>query len=251
MRFSNMAVSVLAQSVPLLAVGHIAGWKKREERSRLRSRRLHDALLLGDHDKKGVLFEKRKGVHVKHDDVLEKKRSGSAQLVQDSVSSEVASGDREASVECDPLSKATDSGIFGCGVDRHCVVSEESELGGLCVADNLAPSINRELQSDVTCVYGDEGLLCDYCQFNRTSRTGNVTCSGQFCFETFCGNYTVSGSWNADGSYSLKECYDLNKTAMGLESFCYFFSNSSDVGPIGLERTHDRWMDHGPLKEAT
>jgi hypothetical protein len=147
MRFSRMAVSVLANSVPLLAVSDLAGWKKREERSWLQDRRLRDALLVGDHDKKGVLFEKHVRVHGKQvNDVLDKKRSGSARLVQDSASSEVPSDDREASVECDPLSKVNDSGIFGCGVDVHCVESEESKLGGFCVSAKQAPSINRALQ---------------------------------------------------------------------------------------------------------
>jgi hypothetical protein len=36
-------------------------------------------------------------------------------------------------------------------MDSHCVESEESEMGGLCVANNLAPSINRALQSNATC----------------------------------------------------------------------------------------------------
>jgi hypothetical protein len=39
--------------------------------------------------------------------------------MQDSASSEVAFENREASVECHPLSKGTDSGIFGCGMDLH------------------------------------------------------------------------------------------------------------------------------------
>jgi hypothetical protein len=223
MRFSSMAVSVLAQSVPLLAVGHLAGWKKREERSWLQSRRLlRDALFVEDHDKKGVLFEKHGRVHGKQDnDVLEKKHSGSARLVQDSASSEVASGDREASVECDPLSKMSDSGIFGCGMDSHCVESEESKLGGLCVAANLAPSVNRALQAYKPCVQDEQGRLCDCSQFNSTINAGNATCTKSFCWETFCGNYTISGSWNADGSYSFEKCYDLKETAMGLESYCY------------------------------
>ena len=73
MRFSGIAVSLLAQSVPLLAFGHLAGWKKREERSWLQNRRLRDALLMADHDKKGVLFEKHVGVLGKLNDVLKKK----------------------------------------------------------------------------------------------------------------------------------------------------------------------------------
>jgi hypothetical protein len=71
----------------------------------LQNRRLRDALLVGVHDKKGIVLEKRVGVHFKQDNVLEKERPGSARLVQDSASSEVPSDDREASVECDPRSK--------------------------------------------------------------------------------------------------------------------------------------------------
>jgi hypothetical protein len=138
--------------------------------------------------------------------------------VQDSALSEVPSDDREASVECDPLSKVvTDSGIFDCGMDGHCVESEESELGGFCVAANLAPSINRALQSYNPCVKDEQGRLCD------CSSTTNATCTKSFCWKKskVCGNYTISGSWNADGSYSFEKCYDLKETAMGLESYCY------------------------------
>jgi hypothetical protein len=94
MHFSSMAVSVLAQSLPLLAVGHLDGWKTREKRSWLQSRRLRDA---------GMLFEERVGVHDKQEDVLKKKRAGSARLEQDSASREARSQDREAAIECDPL----------------------------------------------------------------------------------------------------------------------------------------------------
>jgi hypothetical protein len=242
MRFNGMAVSVLAQSVPLLAVGHLAGWKRREERSWLQGRRLRDALLLGDHDKKGMLFKKRVGVHGKHDnDALEKKRSGSTRLVQDSASSEVRSDDREASVECDPLSKMTDSGILGCAMDLHCIESEESEMGGLCVAANLAPSINRALQQDSNfyCDEGtdEDGFTCDCSQFNQSSGVGNFTCSLPSCWGTICMLVSFSSSYNADGSYNIRNCFELNSTIMGLDSYCSFFSISSDfdVTECGFE----------------
>jgi hypothetical protein len=240
MRFNSMAVSVLAQSVPLLAVGHLAGWKRREERSWLQSRRLRDALLVGDHDKKGMLFEKRIGVYDKHDDVLEKKRSGSARLVQDSASREIPYDDREASVECNPLSKVTDSGIFGCGLDRHCVESEESKMGGLCVAASMAPSINRALQeNDFYCDEGTDetGTTCDCSQFNQTSGVGNATCTGPFCVGMYCGNFTSRASSYADGSFQYESCYELsgNTTAMGLESYCYSNSFSSDLNSTECE----------------
>jgi hypothetical protein len=186
---------------------------------------------VGDHDKKGVLFEKREGVHGKHDNnVLEKRHSGSARLVQDSALSEVPSDDREASVECDPLSKVvTDSGIFGCGMNNRCVESEESGMGGFCVADNMAPSINRALQQNVTCVGTPrDGLTCDCSDFDNTNSVGNFTCREDFCYETVCGNSTYSQSNAADGWFSRKVCRNYNATVLGLESYCFSFSFSSD-----------------------
>jgi hypothetical protein len=226
MHFSSIAVSVLAQSVPLLAVGHRAGWKKREERSWVQGRRLSDALLVGIHDKKGIVLEKRVGVHVKQDDVLKTKRAGSARLAQDSASSEIPSDDREASVECDPHSKVTDSGIFGCGMDGHCVESEESELGGFCVALKLALSVNRALQQDVRCVEGpdEDGKTCDCSVFNNTSGFGTFTCiESEYCFvespET-CG-IERSNTYNADGSYGSGYCFDPTDGGELVNKFCY------------------------------
>jgi hypothetical protein len=179
-----------------------------------------------------MLLEKRVRVHGKQDDVLEKKRSGSARLVQDSASSAVPSHDREeASVECDPLSKVTDSGIFGCGMDGHCVESEESELGGFCVPANLAPSINksinRALQENVTCVEGpdEDNLTCDCSQFNETSEVGLFTCSGPFCIGTVCGTGDNSYLYTDDG-WRMESCVtDLSTTLMGIESYCLSYSH--------------------------
>jgi hypothetical protein len=243
MRFSSMAVSVLAQSVPLLAVGHLAGWKKREERSWLQSRHLlRDALFVEDHDKKGMLFEKRVGVGVrdKHDnDVLEKKHSGSARLVQDSASSKVAFDDREASVECNPRSKVSDSGIFSCGMDSHCVESEESEMGGLCVSSKQATSFNRALQQNVTCVEGPDayGTTCECSEFNNTSGVGPFVCIGGFCVGTTCVIASSTTSIFYDGSYIIGRCYGLNTTVLGLESYCY--SVNSDISSTECEITAD------------
>jgi hypothetical protein len=224
-----MAVSVLAQSLPLLAVGYRAAWKKREERSWLQNRRLRDALLMADHDKKGVLFEKHPGAPNKQDDALEKKHSGSARLAQDSALGKVPSDNREASVECDPLSKVTDPGIFGCGMDSHCVASEESEMGGFCVTTKQAPSIDRELQeSAVICLEEIESglgnLTCDCSQFDTTG--GNFTCTGPFCYSYACGTETFSYSLDfADGSFAFDNCF-VGTPFMGLESYCTSYSSS-------------------------
>jgi hypothetical protein len=211
---------------------------------------------VGVHDKKGLVLEKSVGDHVKQDNVLDK-RPGSARLVQDSGSSEVPSDDREASVECDPRSKVADYGIFGCGMDSHCVESEESELGGFCVALKRAPSINRALQANLTCVekISEEDAAtcnctytCDCSQFNNTSGSGSIKCTGtsQYCFgesaQKICGSYDFSYNFttNADGSYDLDYCdYDFSGvlgTAVGLESFCYVYRNvSSDYKSVECE----------------
>jgi hypothetical protein len=112
---------------------------------------------VGVHDKKGMLFDKRVGVHDKQNDLFEKKLSGSAHLLQHSASNDVPSDDREASVECDPLSIVNDSGILACGIVSHCVESEESEMGGFCVASKQASSISRDLQV-ATCNTGPSVL---------------------------------------------------------------------------------------------
>jgi hypothetical protein len=259
MHFSSMAVSVLAQSVPLLAVGHRAGWKRREQRSWLQSRRLRDALLVGVHEKKGIVPEKGVGVHVKQDNVLEKKRAGSARLVQDTASSEVPSDDREASVECDPRSKVADTGIVGCGMDSHCVESEESELGGLCVALRQAPSVNRALQRDVRCVEGpyEDGTTCDCSQFNtNTSGFGTFTCTGENCFEKFgelCGTFRISYTYIADGTYEGEVCFEFSGVqgaAVGLESYCY--SQNSDLTSTNCEiKVNDIACNICEIEQAT
>jgi hypothetical protein len=149
--------------------------------------------------------------------------------LQDSASSDVPSVDREASVECDPLSKVTDSGIFGCGEDSHCVKSEESELGGFCVSSKQAPSIDRALQQNATCVENDSfGFTCDCSEFDNTRGAGNLTCIlSEYCIGTICVNLTYSASYNGDGSYSYERCIELepNMTPMGLESYCYYVSS--------------------------
>jgi hypothetical protein len=266
MRFSSMAVSVLTQSVPLLAVGHRAGWKRREERSWLQSRRLRDALLVGVHDKNGIVLENRVGVHVKQDKVLEKKRAGSARLVQDKASSEVISDDREASGECDPLSRETDSGMFGCDMDSHCVESEESKLGGFCVALKQAPSINRALRENVTCVekpseeYAAEcncTYTCDCSQFNNTSGFGTFTCTEEDCFEEsgeVCATFRTSYTNNADGTYEVESCFefsgDLGAAAPGLESYCS--SENSDLNSTECEiKVNDVVCNSCEFQQAT
>jgi hypothetical protein len=235
MHFSSMAVSVLAQSVPLLAVRHLDGWKKRELRSWWQSRRLRDAVLVGINDKHGTSFKKRVGVFDKQDNVLEKKHAGFSHLEQNSASSEVPSDFGEGSVECNPLSKVTNSGIIGCGIDSHCVDSEKSNLGGFCVALKQASSINnRALQQDVSCVAGpnEDGVTCDCSQFNSTSGLGTKTCTypEEPCPDDareLCDierSYTMS----PDGSYGSGYCFDPTSGSELVDNFCYSTSFTAE-----------------------
>jgi hypothetical protein len=103
-------------------------------------------------------------------------------------------------------------------------------MGGLCVAANMAPSINRALQQSFYCDEGsdDDGLACDCSQFNNTSLVGNFTCTASFCEEQFCANYAVSASINADGSLAYINCYEFDTAINGLESYCYYLNFSLD-----------------------
>jgi hypothetical protein len=140
-------------------------------------------------------------------------------------------------------------------MDSHCVESEESELGGFCAALKQAPSINRALQQNVTCVEmisEDDAAACnctyacDCSQFNNTSGFGTFACTGtgEYCLgESMdkCGavENRVNATFNADGSYNVVDClYDVGgvfDAALGLESYCYSFS--SDLTSVECEIT--------------
>ena len=239
MHFSNKALSLLAQSLPL-AVAYRAGWRKREK-SKWQSAILQAALYEEFRDRKGLVLEKKRagGTHPVQDKqgtVFEKKHSGTVHPVQGTASSDIPSVDRGASVECDPLSKAPDAGIFACGVDRHCVESEESELGGFCVALERAPILSRVLQADFTdsCTDGADGLnkTCDCSQFNNTSGVGSFTCTTEgFCFEeyaTVCGKYEVTYTVENAYTYTFEYCFEPDG-GMPAESLCYSKSYEPDA----------------------
>jgi hypothetical protein len=182
-----------------------------------------------------MLYENRVEVHGKHNDVLEKKRVGSARLEQNSASSEVSSDHGEGSVECYPLSKATDTGIFGCGIDSHCVDSEKSKLGGFCVAikqARLCPSIVR--CNKMWVVLKDLMKMESHptvASFNTTSGVGTIitTYPEEFCLGEsgdLCGierSYTI----NPDGSYGTGYCFDPMNGGELVYNFCYSTSFSA------------------------
>jgi hypothetical protein len=134
-------------------------------------------------------------------------------------------------------------------MDSHCVESEESKLGGFCAALKQAPSINRALRENLTCVeYPDvyEAVACnctyacDCSQFNNTSGFGTFTCTGEYCFEEsgkVCATYRIIYTNNADGTDVVDACFefsgDLGAAAVGLESYCY--SENSDLNSTECE----------------
>jgi hypothetical protein len=197
MHFSNMAVSLLTQSLPL-ATAYRAGWRKREK-SESQSTILQAAIYEKFCDKKGFVLEKKRAeatrlVQDKQGTVLEKKRTGTVRPEQGTVSSEIPSVDQEPAIECAPLSKAPDAGIFTCGMDRHCVESEESELGGFCVAVKQAPILSHVLQWYTWECMEDNGYsTCDCSLFNNISGLGSLTCTYPegFCppqYPSVCGS---------------------------------------------------------------
>jgi hypothetical protein len=150
--------------------------------------------------------------------------------LHDSALSDVPSDDREASVECDPLSKVTDSGIFGCGMDSHCVKSEESEMGGFCVASKQAPSVSRALQAEVpSCgeVFVVLGFTCDCISstsYDNTAYVGSnsFNCTGEYCLGVNpCTSAGVASTYYADGSFKVEICDEYSEvTALPFESYC-------------------------------
>ena len=239
MHFGNMALSLLAQSLPQ-AVAYRTGWRK-HEKSKLHSSSLQ-ALYETSHHKKGVVLEKKRAdaTHPGQDKqgtVFEKKHSGTIHSVQGTASSEIPSVDREVSIECNPLSKPPDAGIFVCGIGSRCVKSKESELGGFCVAFEQAPILNRALQVEdslPSCTDGtNDGVTCDCTLFNNTSGVGNFTCTYEECVEgypTVCGKYEVT--------ITIKNAYTYTYTAeicfepgggVPAESLCYSLSYDSNA----------------------
>ena len=162
-----------------------AGWRKHEKSKSQQCTILQAAFYEEFHDKKGFVPEKKHAeatrlVQDKQDTVIEKKHSGTVSPEQGIASSEIASVDRQPAIECNPLLKATDAGIFACGIDSHCIKSEESKLGGFCVAFEQAPILSHALQLfNFTCVEGPDadGFTCDCSLFNNTSDLGSYTCS--------------------------------------------------------------------------
>jgi hypothetical protein len=231
----------LVTRLPLLAVAYCGGWRK-HEKSESQSRILQAALYeeFHDHDKKGFVLEENCAgathpVQDKQGTVLEKKRPGTVHHAQGTASSEIPFVDRELAIECDPLLKPPDAGIFACGMDSHCVESEESELGGFCVAFEQAPILNRALQPEVECVdVNEDGAICDCSLFNNTSGVGSFTCSnpdycvGQYfgVFPRVCGNLEITYAFPGNQSGTTTYCFEPDG-GMPAESLCYSSSYSS------------------------
>jgi hypothetical protein len=188
------------------------------------------------HDKKGFVLKKKHAeatplVQDKQGTVLEKKHSGTIRPEQGTASSEIPSVDWEPATECDPLLKAPDAGIFACGMDGHCVESEESELGGFCVAFEQAPILSHALQlggwSGTTCGLYKEGATCDCSLFNNTSGEGTFTCtycegySQEEC-PTVCGNFELAYNITNIMAYSAS-CLEP-EGGVPAESLCYSWS---------------------------
>ena len=236
MHFSNMAVSLLAQSLPL-AVAYGAGWRKREKSESQRRTILQAAFYEEFRDNKGFVPEKKHAeatrlVQDKQGTVIEKKRSGTVRPEQGVASSEIASVDREPAIKCDPLSKAPDAGIFACGMDSHCVKSKESKLGGFCVAFEQAPILSRALQLiNFTCDEGPDadGLTCNCSLFNNTSDLGSYTCSlpeGACPYNDYpsvCGNVLSTLTVLANNSAFYNVCFEP-EGGTPVESFCSSYS---------------------------
>jgi hypothetical protein len=253
-----MAVSLLAQSLPL-AVGYRAAWRKREK-SVSQIGILQAALYEEFRDKKGVVLEKKRAgatrpVQDKQGNVLEKKHSGTVSRVQGSASGEIPSDAREATIECDPLSQAPDAGIFVCGVDSHCIESEESELGGFCVAFKQAPTLSRALQS-FNCTDGlnGDGATCDCSLFDNTTGLGSYACTypaGECIagYPTVCGkrevNVTLTNSSVAyttciepDGGVPAESlCYSLDYNSISNITTCEFEINNVICKSCSYENT--------------
>jgi hypothetical protein len=105
-------------------------------------------------------------------------------------------------------------------MDSHCVESEESEMGGFCVASKQASSISRALQDVPNC----DPTTCDCSQFDSTTLVGIFTCTGD-------GSTNYSYMYNADGSYIVEACTDYSGvTDSPYDSYC--ISVSSDLTSI-------------------
>lgn len=220
MRF-NIAVHVLAQTLPLVAASVVIEERKKREASVLEA----DAV-------KAALFQEVEVEVVTSEHKKEKKTAAQvSRPVTTNASSKKLSSASHADkplVECNP-----DVGIFACGksTETRCVASNESTLGGFCVTYQKARStaFHRGLQDGGLC--GDYYLQCD-CTNVDANGVGSYTCTQpNECIDSagqVCGTIEDAITVNADSSYSSSKCFVLeaggaveNALDSPISQYCY------------------------------
>jgi hypothetical protein len=158
--------------------------------------------------------------------------------------------------ECDPASFDPDVGILSCGVMEYCNPSDDSALGGRCVAripldhDDL---IVRRIQEEGNATYNAteeqsqfeyyfeyfcSSGTCTCTNINATEYTFSASCKPWYrgCYEvtTLCGSKVYGCSsidldltWVGKGTYELFVC--LTNTEPKYETICYNMMAANDT----------------------
>jgi hypothetical protein len=173
--------------------------------------------------------------------------------------------------ECNPESGDADVGVLSCGVGRYCVESDESTMGGLCVASTAEEEEeDRVLQAEQFNLFdGLYRVFCDptapysadcnctgidseaYTLEVSCSRAENCTQYISICGEntTSCINYGFNFNLSGPGMYVVdrcfedrlpyyqKTCYHILSYGSGVAEGCVISVNDDDCFSCAIDTT--------------
>jgi hypothetical protein len=167
----------------------------------------------------------------------------------------------EGTFECDPtLSNDADVGLLSCGMDKYCMASQTSDLGGFCVEESpidfdrqrwLQGSNNPSSLSQYHCnstspKNSGENCTCD--EFDLSTNVGTFSCfNANYCFDEYgCGDtcanvgltYTTTAADEEGFTTASSEiilCYDFFSPYE--QSFCFDVLNGCGVSLDGVTCT--------------
>jgi hypothetical protein len=139
-------------------------------------------------------------------------------------------------IECDSVSDSdVDIGVLACGLGYYCQESEDSKLGGICVASATPMALDRNLQAGAFQAYCDSSFLCNCDNYDSTTVSGLVTCGPIYycqddCDPRLCSaassnirvygpdNFTSFGCFEfIGGPYAVRSCFGSSLTAIYID----------------------------------